>query len=183
MNDLKLGTVIDLEDQPCQVVFAQHVKMGRGGAVLKTKLKNLVNGNQLEKTFKSGDNVEVADLLHGKANYLYADDEGLHFMNNETYDQFNIDKTVIGEKEKYLIEGSDVDVLLFNDKPVTIELPNKVELKVTSAPEGVRGDTAQGSVTKEVELENGTTVKTPLFIKTGDVVRVNTETGQYVERV
>jgi elongation factor P len=183
MNDLKLGTVIDLEGQPFQLVFSQHVKMGRGGAVLKTKLKNLITGNQLEKTFKGGDSIYLADLQHGKANYLYTDGEGVHFMNNESYDQFFLSPETVGDKKKYLKEGSDVDMLLFNDNPVAIELPKKVEFEVTSAPGSERGDTTQGGATKEVELENGSTIKTPLFIKTGDTVRINTDTGDYVERV
>ncbi|MFH0952331.1 MAG: elongation factor P [Patescibacteria group bacterium] len=182
INDLKKGFVISINNQPYQVVFSQHVKMGRGGAVMRTKLKNLVTGAHLEQTFKTSDKPEEADLTHGKANFLYSDEKALYFMNNDNYDQFSLDKTVIGDKEKYLKEGSDVDVLLFNDQAVNIELPKKVELKVTSAPDGVRGDSAQGSVTKEVELENNTTIKTPLFIKTGDMIRVNTDTGEYVER-
>lgn len=182
MNELKLGTVIDLDNQPYQVVFTQHVKMGRGGAVLRTKLKNLVTGAQLERTFKNSDSIDLADLMRSKANYLYTDDEGLHFMNNETYDQFALGNDVVGDRKTFLKEGQDVEVLYFNEKPVNISLPKKVDLKVTNAPEGVRGDTASGNVTKEVELENGTTFKVPLFIKTGDVIRINTESGTYVER-
>lgn len=182
MNDLKLGSVIDLDGQPYQVVFTQHVKMGRGGAVLRTKLKNLVTGGQLERTFKSADSIELADVTRGKANFLYRDDRALHFMNTKTFDQFSLPKAVIGDRGLYLRESQDVEVLYFNDNPVNINLPKKVELKVTQAPEGVRGDTASGNVTKEVELENGATIKVPLFIETGDVIRINTESGTYVER-
>lgn len=183
MNDLKLGSVINLEGEPYVVQYTQHVQMGRGGAILRTKLKNLVSGNVLEKTFKGGDRIDEADLSRGKANFLYRDGDEFFFMDNTSFEQFSLPKDQIGEISKFVKEGQDVDVMNFDEKPVSVSLPPKVELKVTSAPPGVKGDTAQGRVTKKITLETGYVVDVPLFVKEGDTVRVNTETGAYVERV
>ncbi len=183
ISDIKLGTVIKLDNEPYIVIWAQHSKQARSGAVLRTKIKNLVTGNVLEKTFKGGDTAEEANLRRSQANYLYQDQTMACFMNTETYDQFNIALDQIGEKINYLKDGSLVDVLYFEEQPVNISLPTKVDLKVTQTMEGVRGDTAQGKVTKPATLETGLEINVPLFIKEGDLVRVNTETGEYVERV
>lgn len=182
MNDLKIGTVISLRGAPYVVVYSQHVQMGRGAAVVRTKLKNLIAGNVLEETFKGGDKFEAADLVRKPVNFLYRDGENFAFMDNESYEQFSLPEGQIGDISKYVGEGTDVDVLYFEGRPVSIMLPAKVELKVTSAPPGVRGDTAQGKVTKQVTLETGLTLNVPIFIKEGDVLRVNTESGEYVER-
>jgi len=183
ITDLKTGAIIQYNNEPYQVVFAQHVQMGRGGAIMRTKLKNLITGNSLEKTFKPGDKFDEADLSKTKANFLYAEGENYFFMNNETFEQFSLSKAQIGEKMGYIKEGMDADIVVFNNKPINIDIPIKIDLKVAQTPEGVRGDTAQGSVTKEATLETGQVIKVPLFIKKGDVIRVNTETGKYVERV
>lgn len=183
MNDLKIGTVISHENEPFQVLSAQHVQMGRGSAVLRTKIRGLVSKKVLEVAFKSGDKIEAAELDRTKANFQYQDGDDFIFMDNESFEQFNLPKDQIGQISDFVSEGSDVEVLKFKGKPVTISLPPKVELKVTSAPPGVRGDTARGNVTKQVTLETGHVIDTPLFVKEGDVVRVNTETGEYVERV
>ncbi|MFH0853180.1 MAG: elongation factor P [bacterium] len=183
ISDLKLGTTITWRDEPYVVIKAQHVQMGRGGAILRTKLKNLINGNVLDQTFKGGDKVESAELQHTKASFLYTVDGQCTFMDSETYDQFSLDADQLGHQRNFLSEGQEVDVLTFNNKPVAIDLPKKIEMTVAQTPEGIRGDTAQGSVTKEATTENGYVVKVPLFIKNGDKIRVNTETGDYVERV
>lgn len=182
MNDLKLGTVIAFKGAPYAVAYSQHVQMGRGAAVVRTKLKNLITGNVLEETFKGGDKFEEADLARKPVNFLYRDGENFAFMDNESYEQFSLPESHIGDISKFVGEGSDVEVMYFEGKPVSIALPTKVELKVTSAPPGVRGDTAQGKVTKPVTLETGLTLNVPIFVKEGDVLRVNTETGEYVER-
>lgn len=181
MNNLRVGTTLSHESEPYVVTEAQHVKMGRGGAVLRTKIKNLINGNVLEITYKGSDKIADADLSRTKADFLYGDDEGSHFMQADTYEQYMIPKDTVGDAQRYLKEGLSVDVLLYNDKPVSISLPNKVELTVTEAPPGIRGDTAQGG-TKLVTVETGAQFSTPLFIDKGEVIRVNTETGEYVER-
>lgn len=183
MNDLKSGSVVLYEGEPYVVVTTQHVVMGRGSAILRTKIKNLITGNVLERTFKQGDTFDDAELTHGKATFLYSDERNAYFMDMENFDQFPIAHSIIGERSKLMKEGQEVDVLKFNEKPVNIQMPPKVALEVVEAAEGVRGNTAQGSVTKEARLENGHTVKVPLFIKQGDTIRINTETGEYVERV
>lgn len=181
LSDLKLGRVLVVNNDPYQIVFNQHIKQARGGAVVKTKLKNLVTGNTLEKTFSGADNVELADMAHAKANFLYQQGDDYFFMNNEDFEQFQFGQDVLAEAAKYLKEGQEVDVLIFNNKPISIELPTKMTFTVLSAPEGVKGNSA-GAVTKVVSLENGLEIRTPLFIKGGDQIIINTETGEYVSR-
>lgn len=181
MSDIKLGTVISLNDQPYVVIFTQHIKMARSGATLRTKLKNLVTGATLEKSFSGADKTEEADLSRKKASYLYTQDGRFYFMDAENFEQYEFDGEILGERSGYLKEGQLVDVMLFNGKSVTLELPKKITLKVTSAPPGVRGDTS-GSATKMVTLETGIEVRTPLFISSGETIRINTDTGEYVER-
>jgi len=181
INEIKLGTLLSVSDEPYVVIKADHHKMGRGGAVLKVKLKNLITGNVLDKTFQGNEKAEEARTEKKKANFMYKDENEAHLMDNETYEQFSIALEQIGEKQKFLKDGTDVDVLYFQGKPVAIELPIKVELRVVSAPPGVKGNSA-GNVNKTVELETGATISVPLFVNEGDVIRVNTDTGEYVER-
>jgi len=183
INDIKLGTILKIDDQPYVVIKSQHSKQARSGAVLRTKIRNLVDGRVLERTFQGGDKLEQADMERGKASYLYKDEELAYFMDSETYEQFGISLEQVGEQINYLKEGDNVDILYFEDKPVNISLPPKVNLKVSQTMEGVRGDTAQGKVTKEATLETGLKLQVPLFIKENDTVRVSTESGEYVERV
>ena len=181
LSDLRLGAVISINDEPYQIMFTQHIKVARGGAVVKTKLKNLISGSALEKTFSGSDNIEEADIARRKANFLYEQDGDFFFMDNEDFEQFQFAQDALGDMTKYLKEGQEVDVLIFNNKPVSVALPTKITLEVSSAPDGVKGNSA-GSITKTVTLETGVEIRTPLFIKTGDMVVVNTETGDYVER-
>jgi len=179
----KTGTICQINQEPYEVIWTQHVQMGRGGAILRLKLRNLVNGNVLEKTVKGNDTMPEAEITRKKVNFLYSDTDGFHFMDNETYEQFDFSRESIGAKSDYLRDGSQVTVMLFNDQPLTIELPVKMEFRVASAPEGVKGDTAQGKVTKLATIETGKNINVPLFVKEGDTIRVNTETNEYVERV
>ncbi len=181
-NEIKLGTVIKMNNDPYVVVVAQHLKMGRGGAVLKTKLKNLLSGSVLEHTFKSSDKAEEAYIVRSKADYLYNEGSEYFFMDQTSFEQFSLSKDIIGDQVKFLKEETTVNVLNFEGKPVSIKLPIKIELKVTSAPPGVKGDTASGA-TKQIELETGTFISAPLFVNADDTIRINTETGEYVERV
>lgn len=176
-----MGRFISLEGQPYQVVFYQHIKMARGGAVVKTKLKNLVTGHTLEKSFSGSDQVELADLSHRQANFLYHQGEDYFFMDNESFEQFQFSQADLGDSAKYLVDGQSVDVLVYQDRPITVNLPAKIVLEVVSAPEGVKGNSA-GAATKIVTLANGLEVRTPLFIKAGDKLVINTESGEYVER-
>lgn len=182
MNDLKLGTIILINNEPQEIIEAQHVKMGRGGAILRTKLKNLISGNVIEKTFKSGDKIAEAELVRLRAIFLYKEKNDYYFMDSQTYDQFSLTEDKIKKKAKFLKENQEVIILSHQDKPLAIELPKKVDLKVIEALPGVRGDTARGSVNKPVILETGYKINVPLFIKKGETIKVNTETGEYVER-
>jgi elongation factor P len=181
MNEIKLGKVLEINQEPYVVIRTDHHKMGRGGAVLKVKLRNLISANVLERTFQGNDKAEEAQTQTKKANFMYKDANEAVFMDNNTYEQFNLSLEDIGDKAQYLKEGTDVDTLYFNDRPVTISLPVKMEFKVVSAPPSVKGNSV-GSVTKQVELETGAKINVPVFISEGEVIRVNTDTGEYVER-
>lgn len=182
MNDLKIGTFCKINNEPYVVLTTQHVQMGRGGAVLRTKLRNLITGNVFERTFKSGDSVEETDMTKTKASYLYKDENNLYFMDAETYDQFPIAKSMLGDKASFLKEEMEVEILKFEDRPININLPPKLPFKVIQTTEAVRGNTAQGAVMKEAVIETGLTIRVPMFIKENDLVIVSTETGEYVER-
>lgn len=182
INEIKLGSLIQISNEPYVVIKADHHKIARGGAVLKTKLRNLITGNVMEKTWQGNDKAEPAETEKKKANFMYKDNDEAHFMDNQTYEQFSLLLEQIGGKQKFLREGADATILYFNNKPVAVDLPVKIELKVISAPPGVKGNSA-GSVTKQVELETGVNINVPLFVNEGDVIRINTETGEYVERV
>ena len=181
LNEIKLGKLIRISNEPYVVIRAEHHKMGRGGAVLKTKLKNVISGSVLEKTFQGNDKVEEAETEKKKANYMYKDENEAYFMDNGSYEQFNLDLEQIGDKIRFLKEGTDVDILYFEDKPMAVELPIKMVFKVTSAPPGVKGNSA-GNVNKVVEIETGAEVSVPMFINEGDEIRINTDSGEYVER-
>lgn len=182
LSEIKVGRVLAINSEPYIVIKTDHHKMGRGGAVLKTKMRNLINGNILDRTFQGNDKAEEAQTETKKATYMYNDGNEATFMDSETYDQFTLSAEVIGEKIKYLKDGVDVDVLYFENQPVAVNIPIKVELKVTMAPPGIRGNSA-GNVNKTVELETGAEIAAPMFINEGDIIRINTDTGEYVERV
>ncbi len=181
IGKIKIGKIIQVDNQPFIVAKAEHHKVARGGAVLKTKLKNLINGSMLDKTFQGNDKAEEADIEKKKANYLYKDNENAYFMDNDNYEQFELEIDSLNDQQKFLKEGIDVDILYFQGNAVTMELPIKMEFEVTSSPPGVKGNSA-GNVTKQIEIETGTSVAVPMFIEKGDIIRVNTDTGEYVER-
>ncbi len=181
-NEIKTGKVIKVNSEPYVIIKTDHHKMGRGGAVLKIKCRNLINGNVLERTYQGAEKAEEAETKTKKANFMYKDKEQAYFMDNESYEQFDLPVEEIGEPAKFLKDGTDVDVLYFEDKPVTISLPIKMEFKVVSAPPGVKGNSA-GNVNKQVEIETGALINVPMFIEEGDMIRLNTDTGEYVERV
>ncbi|MFH1745045.1 MAG: elongation factor P [bacterium] len=181
LSEIKTGRVVLVNKEPYLIIKTDHHKMGRGGAVLKVKLKNLINGKVLERTFQGSEKAEEADTKEKKANFMYKDEENAHFMDNESFEQFFVPLEQIGDKQKFLKEGTDVDVLYFEGNPVAINLPIKIDLKVVSAPPGVKGNTA-GNVTKQIELETGAIINAPLFINEGDTIKINTDTEEYVER-
>lgn len=183
MTDIKPGVVLLYNGEPYLVQWSNFMRMQQRKPVMQTKMKHLVSGKVIEYSFKPGETIESADLERIRVNFLYHDHEGSHFMENENYEQFSFSDELLGTKAKFLKEGMEVQILKFNGNAINVDLPPKVEFKVTSAPPGVRGDSAQGSVMKECILENGLMVRTPLFVKEGDVVKVSTDTGEYVERV
>jgi elongation factor P len=181
LNSIKVGLNILVNDEPYQVLEASFMRTAQRKPVMRTKLRHLFTGRVLEQSFKPGDKVEEADMSRTKANFLYADDTQCHFMNQETFEQFDFPKDILGEQINYLKDGLEVNILNFNNQPITVELPKKVQLKVLETPPGVKGDTATGGF-KQAKLETGLTVNVPLFIKNDEMLIINTETGQYVER-
>lgn len=182
MNDLKVGTVFTWKNEPHVVTTAQHVQMGRGSAILRTKMKNILTGNVFEETFKNGDRLEEADLGRGKASFLYADGDTYYFMDSQSYDQFGMSAEELGMKKNFLKEGQEVELMTFQDRPVRVELPIKMTFQVTDTTDAIRGNTTQGNVMKDATIETGYAMKVPLFVKQGETIRINTETGEYVER-
>lgn len=181
LNDMKLGTIILYNGEPFQVIWSNRMRTAQRKPVMQTKLRNVITGKVMEYSFKFGERIDEADVSRERANFLYTDEAGTHFMSNESYEQIDFNKDVTAEQEQFLKEGLEVTVLRFNGQPVSIELPIKVAYKVTEAPPGIRGDSG-GSVTKKVTLETGLIVDAPLFIKEGEAVLVDTRTGEYVER-
>jgi len=181
ITDLKTGTKFTMEGDPYMVVSYSHSKMGRGGAVVKTKIKNLRTGSTIDKTFQGADKVGEADLSKKSAVYLYSDEKDAFFMDNETYDQFTLPLSKIGDQKQWLVENSNVDILYYGSDPLNIELPIKMKFKVTSAPPAIKGNTAS-AVTKKVTLETGAVVDAPVFIKEDDFIVVDIRVGSYVER-
>ena len=181
INDLKIGTKIIFLGAPYVVAFSQHSKSGRSGAVLRSKLKNLLDGSTIEHTFAGAEKIEPAELETKKAQFLYGDGENYNFMDSKTFEQFSLFKKQIGESSKFLKDGSEVDLLYFDDKPINIQLPIKISFKVTYTEPGFKGNTAS-TVTKPATIETGAELGVPLFIKEGDEIIVDTRTGEYVER-
>ncbi|MFW5972960.1 MAG: elongation factor P [Bacteroidota bacterium] len=182
-SDFRNGLTLVWNGDLWSIVEFQHVKPGKGGAFVRSKLKNVRNGKVVDNTFRAGEKVETARIERRPHQFLYEDDLGLHFMNMETYEQFSLPQNRVDRRE-FINEGATVDILFYaeKDEPLTTEIPTNVELAVTQTDPGLKGDTATGA-TKPATLESGATVYVPLFINEGDRVRVNTETGDYVTRV
>ena len=179
--EFKKGLKIVFDDQPYTIVDFQHVKPGKGGAFVRTKLKHMKSGKVIDNTFRSGEKVALVDFEDKHMQYLYRDDR-YHFMDTETYEQVSLSADEVGDAREFLKENTGVDVLYIDSSPATVELPNFVELKITRTDPGVRGDTAQGGA-KTATLETGAVVQVPLFLNEGDVVKVDTRTGEYLARV
>ena len=171
-----------MEGKPFLIVDFQHVKPGKGGAFVRTKLKNMINGRVVDQTFRSGEKVGRPDMEEKEMQYLYRDGDNFVFMDNANYEQVYLSKDQMGEQTQFLQENINVKLLYFNKEPLGLELPNFVELKVTSTEPGFKGDTATGG-NKPATLETGAVIQVPLFIAEGDRIRVDTRTGSYMERV
>ena len=182
VNDLRKGVTFTLDGELYQVLEYQHYKPGRGNAIIRTKLRNLRTGATIDKTFTSGDRVQDIRLDHAKVQYLYNDGDLYYFMDTETFEQPAIHAEVLGNAVKYLTEGMILDLESYEGEPLIVELPTTVDLEVVQTAPDVRGDTAQGGG-KPATLSTGVVVQVPFFVKVGDVVRVDTRTGEYVTRV
>ncbi|BBB31859.1 elongation factor P [Thermotomaculum hydrothermale] len=181
-SDFRNGLKIEIDGTPFEIIEFLHVKPGKGGAFVRTKLKNLQTGAVLNKTFRSGEKVGKPDLVDRHMQFLYSQGDELVFMDLETYEQFTIPFEKIEDKAKFLKENMEVDVLYYKNEPISVELPTFVELEVVETEPGFKGDTATGG-TKPAVLETGAKINVPLFINVGDKLKIDTRTGQYVERV
>ena len=181
-SQFRNGLKIELDGVPFVIVYFQHVKPGKGGAFVRTKVKNLKTGRVLDRRFRAGEKVEAADIDDRKMQFLYRDGDQLVFMDSDSYDQIPFSNDQVGDAKKYLIENLVVDVLFWRGQPINIELPAFVEAAVTECEPGIKGDTASGA-TKPATLETGAVIQVPLFVKEGERIRVDTRTGEYVERV
>jgi elongation factor P len=179
--EFRKGLKIVFDGQPYTIVDFQHVKPGKGGAFVRTKLKHMKLGRVIDNTFRAGERMETVDFEERTMQFLYSDDR-YHFMDTETYDQVSLSEDEVGDAREYLKENTVVDVLYIDGSPSGVELPNFVELAVARTDPGLRGDTAQGG-TKPATLETGAVVQVPLFLNEGDVVKVDTRTGEYLGRV
>jgi len=181
-SDLKKGLKVILDGNPHIVTEFQFSKPGKGQALYKCKLKNLISGYTLERTYRSGDKFEPAMLEETRMQYLYKDTEGYHFMDTKTFDQIQMTEDNLGDGKKFIKENMEVAVLLFDGRPISVELPTFVELQVIKSDPGVKGDTAT-NVTKPATLETGYDINVPLFVEEGEFLKIDTRTGEYVERV
>lgn len=180
-TDLRKETLIELDNTPYKVIEYAQKQMGRGGSIVNTKLKNLITGNVLDKTFRNDERISPANIVRMSAQYLYANDSALFLMNNETFETLEIDKKLDQNVERYIKEGEAIEALVFGDKIIGFDWPKNVVLKVTSAAGADKGNSASAT-TKEAELETGIKVQVPQFIKVGELVKVDTRTGEYLER-
>ncbi len=180
-NDFRPGVTIELDNNVWQVVDFQHVKPGKGAAFVRTKMKNLQTGAVVERSFNAGEKVPKAHVDRRRMQFLYEDSGAYHFMDNETYEQIELTKEQIGDAINFLLENMEVSIMFFQGTVIGMDLPVAVELRVVETDPGIRGDTATGG-NKPAKLETGYVVKVPMFINEGDVLRVDTRTGDYIER-
>ena len=181
-NEFRSGLKLILDGDPYSIIENETVKPGKGQAFNRVKLRNLLTGRVLEKTFKSGESVEAADVMETDMSYLYNDGTEYHFMNQTNFEQIAVNVDLVAETKKWIKEQDICVVTLWNDNAITIMPPNFVELKVTECEPGIKGDTVTGG-SKNATLETGTEIKVPLFVGTGDVLKIDTRTGEYMSRV
>lgn len=180
--DLRKGLTIIIDGDPWTVVSFEFVKPGKGQAIYRTKMRNLVSGSVVERTYRSGESLDVANLETRKVQYLYREGGSFTFMDNSNYEQITLDEEALGDAVNYLVDNVEVEILTFRDKPLGVTVPSFVNLKVVEAQMWAKGDTS-GSDSKTVKMETGYSVKVPPFIKEGDTLMIDTRTGQYVTRV
>jgi elongation factor P len=182
VNDLRKGVIFEYDTSLYRVLDFSHHKPGRGNAIIRIKARNIRTGSTIEKTFSSGERVQDVRLDYHNVQYLYNDGDNYYFMDAVTFEQPSVPAKLVGDFAGFLKEGMEVKLTFFDSEPLDIELPTSVDLKVVQADVAVRGDTATG-VTKKVQVETGATVDVPMFVKEGDMIRVDTRTGEYVTRV
>lgn len=181
-NEFRGGLKVLLDGQPHHMIENEFVKPGKGQAFNRVKYRNLLNGRVIERTYKSGETVEGADVVEVEVQYLYNDGEFWHFMQPESFDQYQASETAVGDTVKWLKEQDICTMIIFNGEPISVEAPNFVNLEVTFAEPGLKGDSS-GGVTKPVTMETGVSVRVPLFINQGEVLKIDTRNGEYVSRV
>jgi elongation factor P len=182
ITNLKKGTLFQWEGEPFRVVEYNQKVMGRGGSIVNVRIKSLLDGKVLEKTFKGNETLDTADVTTQPVQFLYSDGNTFFFMNEDTFNQFEVSADLVADNAGYMKESDRVQLQFFNDRPINVELPKNVPLKVTYAEDAVKGDTSS-AITKDATLETGITIKVPAFIKQGDLISVDTTSGAYRERV
>ncbi len=181
-GDLKKNITIELEGTLYQIIDWQHIKVGRGSAQVRLKLRDIRGGHNIERTFQAGEKFARARLDRHTVQYLYNDGDLYYFMDSESYEQSMLNREQLGDAVDYLKEGISLDILYYKEEPISVELPNSIELEVVETEPGFRGDTAT-NLNKPAKLETGITIQVPLFVNAGEVIRVDTRTGAYLERV
>lgn len=181
-SDFRKGGKIEYKGAPHEIVEFQHHKMGRGGAIVRTKLRNMITGSIFDDSFKGGEKFPVPNLDERSMQYLYKEDDLYYFMDNENYEQIPLNTEQLGDTKKFLVENMVVKILLYQGAPIAVDLPMFVELKIVKTDPGLKGDTASGG-SKPAELESGVTVKVPFHLNEGDVIKVDTRSSEYIERV
>jgi elongation factor P len=181
VTDLKKGTIFEYEGTPYRVIEYGQKVMGRGGSIVNVKIKSLIDGKVLDKTFKGNESIKSADVSNGNAQYLYNDGSTYYFMDEQSFEQHEVPADIVGEQARFIKEGDRVQTQSFNGQIISVELPKNVYLEVTYTEDAVKGDTSS-SITKDATLETGVSVRVPAFIKTGDVISVDVSTGAYRER-
>lgn len=180
-NQFRKGAKLEVDGVPCEIIEFQHVSPGKGGAFTRTKLRNMLTGNVLEKTFKSGEKLPRANTDERTMQYLYNDADGYHFMDNKNYEQITISAEQLGDRVGFMQENIQVSVMLYNDKPIGVELPNFVELEIAETDPAFKGDTVSGG--KPARLVTGATISVPFHLSEGDVIKVDTRDSSYSEKV
>ncbi len=181
-SDFKKGSKVILEGEPYELLLVEFVKPGKGQALYKCKMRNLLRGSLLDRTYKSGDSLEAADIRRNDGQYLYKDASGFVFMDQQSFEQFPITAELVGDQAGFLQDNMVCELLYWNDQPIGVTLPQSVIMKVIYTEPAVRGNTS-GNITKAAKLESGVEIQVPAFVDTGDMVKVNTQTAEYVERV
>ena len=181
MSDLKKGLKIEIDGIPYKIVEYQHVKPGKGAAFVRTKIRSFLNGKVIEKTFHAGDKQTAPNLVDKKMQFSYKDEEFFHFMDTDTYDMLALPVEQVGDSAKWIIDGTDVDVLFYNDKPISVDVPDTMVLKIVETPPNFKGDSSNSSK-KPATLESGAVVNVPFHILEGEMIKVDTRTSEYLEK-